>query len=70
MSDIKMVDSKDEFFQGSYLVQFYMFLLYMFPHVGPESGCLNFICIQIVLIEAIAFLDGNLEILKNNWYFE
>jgi len=39
-------------------------------HFGPEGGCVNFIGIPIVLLEAIAFLDVNLEILKNRRYFE
>lgn len=71
ISNIKIINSKDKFFQGSYLVQLYMLLLYMFPqHVGPESGCLHFISIPIVLMEAIAFLDVNLEILKNSRYLK
>jgi len=68
--DIKIINSKDDSFQGFYLVQLYMFSLYMFPqHVGSESGCLNFISISIVLMEAIAFLDGNIKFLKNGQVF-
>lgn len=72
ISNIKIIDSKDKFFQVSYLVQLYMLVVYTCCHniLGQRGGCVNFIGIPIVLLEAIAFLDVHLEILKNRRYFE
>lgn len=72
ISNIKIIDSKDKFFQVSYVVQLYMLVVSTYSHnmLGQRGGCLNFISIPIVLLEAIAFLDVNFENFENRRYFE